>query len=253
MSRALTYALPDAAPAPRPPSDELTRALAVVLQARPAGSEPRLTRDAALRLRPEAEARLAALTAALGATAAPETIAQWVMRIIALVGQPRDADEIEARRAALVDALATVPRRCITRASAEKVARLCGGSFPPLARILEIIGPEAEDLRVESRRLQAVIAASREAPPVRTPEETAAMRAKAQAVAAELRARARQAEEEDRAAAAAVRAAERRATDPETPEEELRAMAASPMPGAALARMRLATVERRRAGRGGDA
>lgn len=244
MNRAVV-ALPEDAPAPRPASAALATAMVAAVVARPAGAPDALTRDRALAVAPEAQARLAAIETALATPAAPDVIALWVMRIIALVGQPRDADEIELKRAALVDALSALPRRCITRASAERVARLSDRSFPALARILEIIEPDAYPLRHEARRLKAVLAAA--APPepraTRSDAETQAMRDTAARVAAELLARARETEQALRHEDASPR---RSATDLATPDDALQALARSAGPGAALARMRLAITDQRR-------
>lgn len=178
-----------APPAYRPPSPALAEAMRQVLAARPAGSPPLVLTDAT---RSEAARRLAGTRMALDARAEPGTIAAWVERIIALIGHPSAADEIEVKVAALSDALRDLPRRCFTAASADAVAVAAGRFFPDLASIRATISPEADDLRREARALSALIERPREPERVVeavTPDQAEANRRMARQLLAEAQAR----------------------------------------------------------------
>ncbi|NKC30190.1 hypothetical protein [Falsiroseomonas selenitidurans] len=242
--------LPATPPAPRPPSPALAQAMALALRAtesRPDNPD-RLSQDLAQAVAAEARHRLEATEAALGQRAEPAAIQAWVMRVIALIGHPRDPDEIAGKLAALTDRLGELPRRCLTKRSAGLVADAAGNFFPSARDLVRLLLPEASDLEHERRRLRAILARAEPPPrpPVLTAEERAAMSAKARAYAAEvatLEAARKAAECRGEPADAAAR---RRAMQPETSEEEIRAMAATAGAGAALARMRLVVAERLR-------
>lgn len=163
--------LPDGVPVVRQPSAALAEAMRVAVQAHEAGRHP-LTPDRARALEAEARSRLAMVETALGRTADRATIEAWVMMVIVAIGHPRDPDTIAAKQAVLAEALASVPRRCLTKRSAAKVAQDAGDFFPSLAKLLDSIAGESAELVRERSSLQAVLAIA--SPPAPKPAKTAA-------------------------------------------------------------------------------
>ncbi len=178
--------LPDGVPTVRPPSAALTAAMGQAMKAYPAGECP-LTVPQAQALAGEARARLAMVETALGRTAEPDAIRAWVLMVVVAIGHPRDADTIAAKQAVLAEALATVPRRCLTKASAAKVAMDAGDFFPSLARLMESIGGECAELLRERDALQRVLRIANPPTPKApvTDDDRAAARRAAEAVAAQ--------------------------------------------------------------------
>lgn len=240
-------ALPDAPPVPRAPSPALAHAMSLALVARPAGDPDGLTQQLAQDVAAEARRRLDGIQAAMQQRAEPETIRQWVIRVISLIGHPTDADQIAFKVAALTDLLGDVPRRCLTKRSAGEVARRFR-FFPSAADLLATIQPEAEGLERERQRLRAVIARASPPPPrpVLTEAERAAMRQASAAYQRELAAIQAERAAREVAALPADAAARRAATSPDTPDDAVRTLAASAGPGATLARLRVAIAEARR-------
>lgn len=178
--------LPASAPHLAPRSEALSAAMRALTVARPAEAGPL---DLSHVRRHEAVERLHAVTAALGQRASADTIALWVLHVVVAIGHPTDATEIFAKQRVLLHPLDQLPAACITRRSAAKVAIEAGNWFPPLALIMRNLRAEADDLRREAVALAAILRAM-DGPPPRppsaTPEERAAMAAKARQVAAEL-------------------------------------------------------------------
>ncbi|MDP3417867.1 hypothetical protein [Falsiroseomonas sp.] len=222
--------------------------MSLVMVARPDGAPGGLTKSEFAAVAAEARRRLAGTEAALDQRAEPGVIQQWLVRVISLIGHPVDADQIGFKIAAMTDLLADVPRRCLTKQSAAAVAVAAGRFFPPAKDLLATIRPETAELERDRDRLRAVLrAAERPAPAAPlTDDQRAAMSAAAKTYLQE--AAERRAEREAREMSAAHRDAGARmaAMSPDTSDAEVRAIAASKGPGAALARARLAMAERRR-------
>lgn len=137
----------------------------------------------------------------LAARADPRTIAEWLLRIAGGVANaPTDADRRRQLVAAIVSALQVCPHLCFTSASAAEALRRWK-FWPAAAEAFAFCEEVAKPYRDALRGLEAVerapVAAGpgRERPPERnlpaerTPEEIAAVQARAAAVVADLRAR----------------------------------------------------------------
>jgi hypothetical protein len=259
-----------AAPVPRPPSPALSAAMVAVRRAWSQGGAVAPLPDA---LRAEASRRLAACEAALSARCEVAELILWVGRVITLIGHPSTADAVEEKIAAIVPAIADLPRRCITAESAAAVANAAGRYFPPLAELREVAAGKAGPLRLEAAALRALLRAAPQAedpPDEWTPAAALARVARLEAsepgpitgIAARalLGAIGRHcpdvlAEAEPRLAALipaaiapdpAPRTARQRAEDPHTSADDLRAIVAAGGPGATLARMKLQAIASRK-------
>lgn len=190
---AQTAPLPEHAPALAPASQATEEAIAAILsarEARPDNPAPRLTAAAISAATVECRRRLEGIESALARCADEPVVRAWLLTVVLMIGHPRDPNEGAARVAALAAGLAHLPRRSFTLASARAVAA-AHRWFPSMAEFLEILEPQAEDLRAERRRLRAALDAMATTRPVArdaaTECERAAVAAKARAAVAELR------------------------------------------------------------------
>jgi len=191
---------------------------------------------------------------AMDSMAQPATIEDWLRflrPVVAVVANPPDREALPGRAAAIAFAFQDVPAAMLDADAQRAIMRSCR-YFPTPAELTPIFAPRVVELR--SRRFALSRIAATRAPEAQASVPAAAraeLAARLSVRAGEMRASASQREAAEREEAAIRRAPQRRIEDPDTPEHELRKAAASGKPGAALARMRLAIMDARRAAVGG--